>query len=619
MKKLIALLLVLAMAFAVTGCSKQKAQIETLTTQLAEKTAEVETAVKEKAAALEEAAADKAKALEEAAADKVKAVEEAVAAKASELEAVISEKDAALEAVANAPADTIVLFTNDVHCATSDNLGYAGLATVKDAYKCAGYDVIVADIGDAVQGDAIGTLSKGEIIIDLMGEVGYDVATIGNHEFDYGMDQFKSNVARAKFPYVACNFVDAEGKAVVNPYIIKESNGRKIAFVGIATPKTVTTSTPKYFMNDAGEFIYSFSGDNLYEVVQATVDAARAEGADYVVALGHLGIEADCSPWTSSEVINNTTGIDAFLDGHSHSVLPCEIVKNKEDKPVLLSSTGTKLANIGCLTIKGDGTITVGLVNAAGVDGAVKAAEKQFDELLNQVVAHTDVELAIKDPATGERMVRQQETNLGDLCADAYQWNSGADVAIINGGGVRDTIPAGDITYGQIIKVHPFGNALCVVECTGEEIWQALELGCSKLPAESGGFLHISKNMTMTVDLNVPSPVVLDEKGLFQKLEGDHRVVSVTINGEPLDPAKTYTLACHNYKLKDMGDGYTMFADNNFLQDSVKLDNQVLIDYITGGLNGVVGAEYSDPYGNGRITIIPVAEVTEAPAEQPAA
>ena len=503
--------------------------------------------------------------------------------------------------------DIVILYTNDAHCGVDDNLGYAGLATVKNALEAQGKHVVLVDNGDAVQGDTIGTLSNGEYIIDIMNEVGYDVATPGNHEFDYGMEQFLSLTEKASFPYVSANFVDADGNTVLDPYVIKDVAGVKIAFVGISTPKTITTSTPKYFQDDNGNYIYSFqqdeSGEKLYAAVQSAVDAARAEGAQFVIALAHLGIEEDCSPWTSSEVIVNTTGINAVLDGHSHSKIECEMVKNKDGSEVILSSTETKLAYIGCLTIKDDGSMTSTLISDKGMNEFIGGIQEEFEELVNTVVAKTDVDLIIKDPASGERIVRVSETNLGDLCADAYRAMSGADVAIVNGGGVRADIPAGDITYGQIIAVHPFGNEMCVVECTGQEILDALELGCSKLPAESGGFLHVS-GMTYTIDLNVESSVKLDENGMFVSVEGERRVKDVTVGGEPLDPEKTYTLASHNYKLKDCGDGYSMFADNVFLQDSVMIDNQVLINYIVDVLGGTVGEEYADPYGQGRITII---------------
>ena len=532
--------------------------------------------------------------------------------------------------------EIVILYTNDVHCGVTDGMGYVGVARVKAALEAAGKEVILVDNGDAVQGDVIGTLSKGEAIVELMNDVGYDVAVIGNHEFDYGMEQFKKNVSLAKFQYVCCNFIDlSTGESYLKPYTIIEKAGKKIAFVGIDTPESFTKSTPKYFQDAEGNYIYSFcegnNGQDLFDKVQANVDAARAEGADYVIALAHLGIDYQSEPWTASKVIENTTGIDVMLDGHSHTDFKRDIgqdsilVKNKDGNEVIHTSTGTKLANVGILTIAGD-KISAKLLDASamkfmdeagllpednGMGEVVKAALAKNEELVNTVVAHTDVDLVIKDPVSGERIVRSQETNLGDLCADAYRAMGETDIAFVNGGGVRDTIPAGDVTYGQIIKVHPFGNALCTVEVTGQEILDALEFSVCNLPGESGGFLHVS-GLKFTVDMNVDSTVVKTEKKEFVEVAGERRIKDVEVLQEdgtyaPIDPNKTYTLASHNYMLRDQGDGYTMFSDNNFLSEDVMLDNQVLINYIVDKLGGSVGSDYVDPYGQGRITIIPKA------------
>lgn len=506
-----------------------------------------------------------------------------------------------------AAKDIVILYTNDAHCGIEDGMGYQGLSAAKRALLAAGNKVLLVDNGDAVQGDTIGTLSKGEYIIDIMNKLGYDVATPGNHEFDYGMDQFNKLVEKADFDYISCNFVDKDGNPVLKPYVIKEADGVKIAFVGISTPKTITTSTPTYFQDGNGNYIYGFmqddTGEKLYAAVQSAVDAARKEGAKYVIAMAHLGIEADCQPWTSSDVIVNTSGIDVVLDGHSHSTIAGDIVKNKEGKDVILTSTGTKLANIGCLTISADGKVSSTLINDDGVGETISEIKKGYEEMVNTVVASTKVELTVNDPVSGERMVRRQETNLGDLCADAYRAMSGADIAVVNGGGIRVSIPAGDITYGQIIAVHPFGNEMCVVEATGQQILDALEMGARNAPGECGGFLQVS-GMSYEIDLNVEPTVEVNADGMFTGVSGEYRVKNVKVGDEPLDLAKTYTLASHNYMLKSAGDGMAMFQGCTLLQDSVMIDNQVLINYIVDVLGGVVGEDYADPYGQGRITVI---------------
>ncbi len=526
------------------------------------------------------------------------------------------------EAPAHAPA--VILYTNDVHCGIDDAIGYAGLAAYKKAYEKAGYDVLLADCGDAIQGAAVGTISKGEYIVDIMNEVGYSVATIGNHEFDYGMDQFMALKDKAQYDYVCCNFTDLEGNAVLTPYVIKELGGWKIAFVGVDTPETFTKSTPTYFQDGEGNYIYSFNGGNggqdLFDIVQKYVDQAIGEGAEIVVALSHLGTEfiADDKAWTSSDLIANTTGIDAVLDAHSHSTIAGELVLNKDGEEVLLSSTGTKLEALGSLTITedADGALvletelhTEKLFQDDDMTTYVEGIKAQYAETLNQVVAHSDVDLIINDPtavdAEGKpiRIIRTQETNLGDLCADAYRYISGAQIGLVNGGGIRKQIPAGDITYEQIIAVHPFGNMLTVVEATGQQVLDALEMSASKLPAENGGFLHVS-GLTFEINAGIESPVVVDENGEFVEVNGERRVQNVLVDGAPIDPAATYTVASHNYMLKDGGDGMNMFQGDAILQDEVMLDNQVLINYIADGLAGNVGEDYAEPYGQGRITIV---------------
>ena len=510
----------------------------------------------------------------------------------------------------------VVLYTNDVHCGIEDAIGYAGLAAYEKAYEKLGYEVILVDNGDAIQGGPIGTLSKGEYIIDIMNAVGYDIATIGNHEFDYGMDVFMSLREKAEFPYISANFCDLEGNTILDPYVIKELGGWKVAFVGASTPETFTKSTPTFFQDGEGNYIYSFcqgeDGANLYAAVQKAVDAARAEGAEIVVVMSHLGTDGSSVPYTSSDLIVNTTGVNAVLDGHSHSVLDMELVQNAAGEDVILSSTGTKLNNVGSLIINvGDDQTPVltsalhseSLFQDEEAEAYIATVKAQYEETLNQVVATTAVDLTIKDPATGERAVRTAETNLGDLCADAYRIVLGADVAIVNGGGVRADIPAGDITYGQILSVHPFGNMACLIEATGQQILDALEMASRDVPDECGGFLQVS-GLSYEINVGVESSVVVDDAGSFVEVAGERRVQNVLVAGEPIDPEATYTLASHNYMLKSGGDGLNMFQGDVLLQDEVLIDNQVLINYIVDTLGGVVGEEYADPYGQGRITIV---------------
>lgn len=500
--------------------------------------------------------------------------------------------------------DLIVLYTNDIHCGNNDAAEYETIAAYKRALQDMGYDVLLVDAGDYVQGGPIGTVSKGAYLIDIMNETGYDLATVGNHEFDYGMEQFNTLVSQASFPIVSCNFMDLKtNQPVLDSYKIFDFNGHKIAFVGVTTPVTITSSTPAYFQDETGAFIYGFcqdkDGSGLYGQVQASVDAARAEGADIVALVAHLGISESTSPWTSSEVITNTTGVNAVIDGHSHSVVNSDEVKASDGQTVLLTQTGTKLQNIGIMRISAEGKISVGLDETTMIS-FVDKLNSEYSEQMKKVVANSEVDLVINDPKTDVRIVRNAETNLGDLCADAYRYVAGSDVAFINGGGVRAKLKAGDLTYADIINVHPFGNQICVIEATGQQILDALEFGARAVPEEVGGFLQVS-GMTYEIDVKTPSTVQTDENKMFVSVEGERRVKNVKVGEADIDPAKTYTLACHDYLLLNQGDGYTMFKDNVVLKNQFMLDNQVLITYITEELGGVVGQDYANPYGQGRI------------------
>lgn len=528
-----------------------------------------------------------------------------------------------------------ILHTNDVHCAVDQEknedgsvsaMGYAAVAAYKAETEAlyGEENVTLVDAGDAIQGGSLGTLSDGAYLVEIMGQVGYDLAVPGNHEYDYGMENFLTLAEEAPFSYLSCNFTDMEGNPVLDDYEIISYGDVDVAYVGITTPESFSKSTPAYFQDENGNYIYSFaqgnSGQDLYDTVQKTVDEALDDGADYVVAVGHLGNGGITPEWTSKAVIENTTGIDVFIDGHSHETYT-ETVEDEEGEPVVLTQTGTKLANMGKIVIDTDtDEITAELVNGYEQQDEETASfiadiEAEFAEVLQEVVAVSEVDLTTLDPDTGERAVRRAETNLGDLCADAYRIIGEADVAFVNGGGIRADIAAGDVTYEDIINVHPFGNELCVAEVTGQEILDALEMGAMNYPEENGGFLHVS-GMTYTIDASVPSSVVTNAEGEFVEVSGEYRVKDVTVGGEPLNTEKTYTLASHNYMLKSGGDGYSMFRDNTILRDSVMLDNEVLINYITETLGGVIGEEYADPRGEGRITILS-GSAEEPGAEEP--
>ncbi|MCR5008032.1 MAG: bifunctional metallophosphatase/5'-nucleotidase [Oribacterium sp.] len=520
--------------------------------------------------------------------------------------------------------EVVLLFTSDVHCGMDKGFGYAGLQDVRDKFDAEGYTTMLIDNGDFIQGEAVGTLTKGEDLVKLMNSLNYDFAVVGNHEFDYGMDQFMKIADMANFPLISCNF-RKNGELVFEPYVVKEICGIKIGFVGVTTPTTITTSTPKFFQDDKGEYIYDFmqddTGDMLYEAVQKSVDDVRAQGASYVYLVGHLGMYDDVRPWTYADVISHTSGIDVCFDGHSHDTEHV-VMKDKDGKDVPRFGLGTKLNVIGYSHLNKDkGIVDTNVwswandVSLPDLLGIKNKLSKEIDndnadvnKLMEKVVAHSSVDLTVNDPKEKDskgqpvRMVRRAETNLGDLCADAYRNQTGADIGIINGGGIRAGIQKGDVSYGDIINVNPFGDTIIVIEAKGQQIIDVLEWGAKTIPDEDGGFIQVS-GLSYEIDASVKSGAKKDDKGMCTGFEGKRRVKNVKVGDNPIDPSKTYTVAGINYLLQENGNGITSFDGCKVVQNNQKLDNQILIDYITETLNGEIGDEYKDPYGQGRIVI----------------
>ena len=528
--------------------------------------------------------------------------------------------------------DIVILYTNDVHCGIDTNIGYDGLALYKREMEEQYENVFLVDAGDAIQGAPIGSLSKGAYITRLMNAVGYDAATLGNHDFDYSLKELQVRADELSCGYVCANFYNKEtGKLMFDAYKMIEAGDKKIAFVGATTPETLSGSTPVYFQNDAGEYIYAF-GENgsVYELIQTAVDNARADGADHVILLGHLGETDVREGWSAQEIVAEITGIDAVIDGHSHDVTPALSVKSKDGKDVLITQTGTKLANIGKMTITPEGKISTELIDSVPapaedsgiaedtwleaddregrfVDETVNRVmiqiQSEFSGILDRKIGTSAYDLISDDPETGERVARNHETNLGDMCADAYKYVLGADVGIVNGGGIRTSISSGDITYKDAISVFPFANMTLVAEVTGQQILDMLETGAMSYPGEHGSFIHVS-GIEYTIDESIPSSVKLDETGVFLGVDGEYRVKDVMINGEALDTAKTYTLASHDYFLKKGGDGYIFTGKCNIIRDNVMSDSDLISVYIRDDLGGVIPEKYSELYGEGRIKII---------------
>ena len=553
----------------------------------------------------------------------------------------------AAEGTTQADGDVVVLYTNDVHTYIDNNVGEGnenGLTYSKVAgYKDSLDNALLVDAGDHIQGTAYGSMDKGATIIELMNAAGYDLATLGNHEFDYDMEGTLAAIEAADFPYVSCNFYHEEngvaGDNVLDSYQVFEVGGVKIAFVGITTPESFTKSTPAYFQDDEGNYIYGIAGGEdgtaLYEAVQEAIDAASAE-ADYVIALGHLGVDASSQPWTSREVIANTTGLDAFIDGHSHTTIPMEEVTDKDGNTVVLTQTGSYLDAMGQMTISADGTITTQLLTGEDLadvtpDADVKAIEdawiSEINTELGQVIGRIDDTLTNYAEDGTTRLVRKQETNTGDFAADALYYlfdNMGldVDVAVMNGGGIRNTSTTGDISYLTCKEIHTFGNVACLQTVTGQQILDALEWGAKDVTAdgavENGGFLQVS-GLKYTINTSIPSTVQQDDKGVWTGgPTGGYRVTDVQVLNnetgayEPLDLTASYNLAGYNYTLRDLGDGFAMFEGAVNVLDYVMEDYMVLANYVQSFENGVVTG-YAEPAG--RITIVNEPVSTGYPAD----
>ena len=511
-----------------------------------------------------------------------------------------------------ADKEIVILHTNDMHCGINDNLGLATVAQMKqNALQKTPY-VALVDAGDAVQGAPIGKLSRGEAVVRMMNAAGYDFAIPGNHEFDYGMERFWQLDKQLKNGYYCANFTDLRTKKLALPaYKIMQFGDTKVAFVGATTPGTLISSTPSFFQDGKGNYLYGFNEDEtgrkLYKALQKSINAARENGADYVFIVGHLGINGSIEYWNSENVAANTRGVDAIIDGHSHERIQGKYVKNYLSKDVLIAQTGTKLKTVGRLVISTDGKITSELLKQdigddKKVQKIISREIAKYEPLLKQPVGEALLQLRSNDPQTGERLVRNSECSLANFVTDAFKAVLNCDVVMVNGGSIRNEIKTGVVTYNDLLEAFPFGNMCAVIEASGQQILDALEMGASHYPEEFGGFYQVA-GMEYTINKSVPSTVILDEKGNFSRVGGLYRVSDVRIGGQPLDINKKYTVGGITYVLKDGGDGNVMFKGCKLLKDGEISDVDAIMEYIQKQLDGKIGEQYNNPYGDGRIRI----------------
>ena len=510
-----------------------------------------------------------------------------------------------MSALAAENDDIVILYENDVHCEVN---GYSKLAALKKEMQETYNYVGVVSGGDYIQGNSLGVISQGEYIVGLMNLVGYDAVTLGNHEFDFRIERLNQLVDMMNTKPISCNFgeVGAE-ESYFDPYTIVTYGDVNIAYIGITTPSTITTASPTQFKDENGNFIYTFNNTALYDVVQANIDAAKAEGADYIIALSHIGYAEDEIYGTLEDVetlIANTDGFDVVLDAHSHTVIENMQLVDKGGNTVVLSSTGTKFEYIGKLTIS-DGEISTELVSVSDyaatdpiVDAYIAWIYEEYGDLAKRKVAVSDVNLIIKD-ANGKRLVRTTETNLGDFCADAFRYAVDADIGYLNGGGLRADISAGEVTFNDLLNVLPFNNTVVLAEISGATLRDMMEMAMRVYPEENGAFPHLS-GLIFSVNTSIPSSVVLDENEEFVTVNGEYRVYDMKVYNresgayEPIDLNATYTFAASNFFLLDHGSGMSMLNYVKILQNDGILDVEALERYVNEVLGGVIGQQYAE-------------------------
>ena len=534
-----------------------------------------------------------------------------------------------LEYSSDSSDDIIILHLNDVHCGVNDNIGYDGFVLYRDELYKKYPNIISVDVGDHIQGGTLGSISEGSAIINIMNKVGFDVAILGNHEFDYGIDQLSKLGENITSKYISSNFCYKKNKtSIFNPYKIIEKGGKKIAFIGVLTPLTFSKTYLSTLRDSNGDAIYDFlTGNNvqeLYDRVQENVNKVRKEeGADYVILLTHIGMELE--QYTSDELLSKIENVDAVLDGHTHLIYNIT-KKDINNKNIHISQTGTKLQSIGKLIIKNDGTIISEIIQdipePSDKSNAIKLTRggkeiwvnkdmnnfinsifNIYEDELNILYGSSEYDLLIRPEGTTDShfiYCRYQECTVGNLLADAFKSAGKSDAAIVNGGGVRSSINKGDLTRSQIMAVAPFFNNLIVKMLPGQCILDALEFGVSKHPTSSGGFPQVS-GISYDIDTSLNSKVETDSQGLFLKITGKRKVTNVKINGEEIDPNKNYSISMSDF-IGNGGDGYTMMAKYEVFKEGLLTDTDAIAYYIKNDLKGIIPAEYKN--FQGRINLV---------------
>ena len=527
--------------------------------------------------------------------------------------------------------DIIIIHTNDIHCAITANIGYDGLMLYKKELQKKYKYILTVDVGDHAQGESLCTFNKGKEIIDIMNKIGYDIALLGNHEFDYGLDQLYKNSEKLNCGYICTNYCYKTNKTSIFPeYKIIEIGGKKIGFIGILTPETLTKTYLYRYTDEKGDFLYDFltesGGEELYNATQKYIDDMKSKGADFIIILSHLGNDDDdsLSQYTSKKLLSHINGVDAILDGHSHKVYT-KTSKDREGKNVPLSQTGTKFSNIGTLIIKSNGTIIPEIISEIPEPEEKYNAEKiirnnkerwvdiemknymneildSYSDKLNEIIGYIDYDLIINlDPFDlHKQKSRSEEAGLLNLITDALKDEGKGEINIINSGSIRGDLKKGNITYKNIINIIPFFKVIINKEILGKDILDALEYGVRYLPKKSPKFPHVS-GISFKVDISIKSTVEVDDNDIFVKVKGARRVYDVKVGKEKIDLEKKYRISIDNY-IGTGGDGYSMFAKYGDINNTHTILYEALIFFIRNKLNGIVPDYYKNIQGRIIIT-----------------
>ena len=499
-------------------------------------------------------------------------------------------------------SDIVILYDNDVHGSVE---GYPLMSSLRDQMRQFTPNVALVSCGDFLSGIPYGTVSSGSYLVRLMNAVGYDYVTLGNHEFDFGLQTLQQRVAQLTAKVLCCNFsCIGQNRSIYPGYDIRCYGNRKVAFIGLTTPHVPALSTPTFFRGSLCRWLYTFYPTALDSLLQCRVDEARQDGADYVILLAHVGID------DMPHLVASTSGIDAVIDGHSHSVIPHTILYNRLGKAVLWTSSGAYFRSFGRVVISANGDINSDLVprdavaasaaSATAVDDTLAVIRQEFEKKAHSWDGHSAVALRRVDANDSFA-----DCTLGNYFTDAFRAVAKADIAVMNRGGMRADLLQGDLTEGDFWAVAPLRNKLCLVEMTGQALLDALEMGCRHWPTIGGGFLYVS-GLTYEIDPTVNSPVVTDKNGFLFRVEGKRRVCNVQVwnarkrRYEPLKPKRIYRVAGTDYILLHHGNGH-VFNGVRVIDAAVCSHTKALLVYLNDYLDFIIGDQYMRPEGRIRV------------------